>query len=182
MPFQDPLTKRLHLVFLELLLLQSVRFSVAVQDHSLVRCGVSCNVPTLFDFLLIALEMRQKCFILVMAITALLFLACLQIEFTRAHLHVFRAHLQLCRHLLWSVFGCFKQPMVSSPSSEGKTRKFSCEETRTAARGRCLALKPPLSRTTMKARIGHPWRPNSVVLCFTFHPGKVGADCSSFFT
>ena len=59
---QDPLTKRLHLVFLELL--QSVLCPVGVQDPSLVRCGVSCNVPTLFDFLLIALGMRQKCLVL----------------------------------------------------------------------------------------------------------------------
>ena len=36
LPFQDPPTKRLHLVFLEQLLLQSVRFSVGVQDPSLV--------------------------------------------------------------------------------------------------------------------------------------------------
>ena len=49
--------------------------------------------------------------------------------------------------------------MVASPSSERKTRKCSCEaKNRTAARGRCLGLKPPLSQTTMKARIGHPWR------------------------
>ena len=128
MPFQDPPTKRLQLVFLEHVLLQSVRFSVGVQDPSLVWCGVSRNVPTLFDFLLIALGMRQKCFGLEMAIPALLFLACLDIEFTRVHLHVLRTHLQLCRHLLRSALTHFKQPMVSSPSSEGKTRKCSCEE------------------------------------------------------
>ena len=103
--------------------------------------------------------MRQKCFVLVMAILALLFLGCLQIEFTRVYLHVFRAHLELFRHLLRSVFVRFKQPMVSSPSSERKARKCSCkEQNRTAARGRCVGLKPPLPQTTMKARIGHPWR------------------------
>ena len=96
---------------------------------------------------------------LVVAIPALLFLACLHIEFARVYLHVFRTHLQLCRHLLRSVFSRFKQPMVSSPRSERKTRKCSCEaKNRTAARGRCLGLKPPLSQTMMKARIGHPWR------------------------
>ena len=103
--------------------------------------------------------MRQKCFGLVVAIPALLFLACLHIEFARVYLPVFRTHLQLCRHLLRSVLTRFKQPMVSSPRSERKTRKCSCEEkNRTAARGRCLGLKPPLSQTTMKARIGHPRR------------------------
>ena len=126
MRFQDSSTKRLHLVFPEHLLLQSVRFRY--QDPCLVRCGVSCNVPTLFDFLLIALGMRQKCFGLVVAIPALLFLACLHIEFARVHLHVLRTHLQRCRHLLRSVFLRFKQPIVSRPGSDGKTRKCSCEE------------------------------------------------------
>ena len=35
---------------------------------------------------------------------------------------------------------------------------FLCRKTRNASRGRCLGLKPPLSQTTMKARIGHPRR------------------------
>ena len=152
------------------------------QDPCLVRCGISCNVPTLFDCLLVALGMRQKCFVLVMAITALLFLGCLQIEFTRVPLHVLRTHIQNSRHLLRSVFVRFKQPMVSSPSSERKTRKCSCEETRTAARGRCVGLKPPLSQTTMKARIGHPWRDQTPSCSPSFSIlAKVGATCSSCF-
>ena len=65
---------------------------------------------------------------LVMAIPAFLFLACLHMKLTRVHLHVLRTHLQRCRHLLRSVLTHFRQPMVTSPSSEGKTRKFSCEE------------------------------------------------------
>ena len=34
------------------------------QDPCLVRCGVSCKVPTLFDCLLIALGLRQQCLVL----------------------------------------------------------------------------------------------------------------------
>ena len=120
--------------------------------------------------------MRQKCFGLVMAIPALPFLACLHIEFARVYLPVFRTHLQLCRHLLRSVFLISNSQWCPASSSERKTRKCSFEEeNRTAARGRCLGLKPPLSQTTMKARIGHPWRPNSMVLAFMFNPGKIGA-------
>ena len=57
-------------------------FLVCVQDHSLFWCGVSCNVPPLFDFLLNS----QEVFGLVVAIPALLFLACLHIEFARVYL------------------------------------------------------------------------------------------------
>ena len=103
-------------------------FVFRYQDPCLVGCGVSCNVPTLFDCLLIALGLRQKCFVLVMAIPALLFLGCLQFEFTRVYLHVLRTHIQHSRHLLRSVFVLYKQSMVSSPSSERKTQKCSCEE------------------------------------------------------
>ena len=98
----------------------------------LLQCSDTCR------FLAGALGMRQKCFVLVMAITALLFLGCLQIEFTRVPMHVLRPHIQLSQHLLRTVFVLYKQPMVSSLSYERKTRKCSCEETRTAARGRCV--------------------------------------------
>ena len=91
MPFQDSSTKRLHLVFPEHLLLQSVRFSVPR--------SLSCLMWRL-----------------------------LHMKLTRVHLHVLRTHLQRCRHLLRSVLNHFRQPVVTSPSSEGKTRKCSCEE------------------------------------------------------
>ena len=114
-------------------------FSVCVQDHSHFWCGVSCNVPPLFDFLLNSQEVFWSC----LGNPSFAFPCLPAHRIRQSLLAVFRTHLQLCRHLLRSVFLRFKQPMVSRPSSDGKTRKCSCEaKNRTAARGRCLGLKP----------------------------------------
>ena len=140
--------------------------------------SLSCRVWRLLQcsdtFRLLADCPATAVFGLVMAIPALLFLACLHIKFTRVHLHVLRTHLQRCRHLLRSVLTHFRQPVVTSPSSERKTRKCSCEaKNRTAASGRCLGLKPPLPQTTKKARIGHPWRDQTPSCSPSFfNPGK----------
>ena len=180
MPFQDPLTKRLHLVFPEHLLLQSVRFSVPRSLSRPVWHLLQCSDT--FRLLADCPRVAPVVFGPVMAIPDLLFLACLHIEFTRAPVHVLRPRIRLSQHLLRTVFVLCKQPMVSSPSSERKTRKCSCEETRNAARGRCVGLKPPLSQTTMKARIGHPWRDQTPSCSPSFSIlAKVGAFCSSCF-
>ena len=172
MPFQDSSTKRLHLVFPEHLLLQSVRFSVPRSLSCPVWRLLQCSDT--FRLLADCPRVATAVFGLVMAIPALLFLACLHIKFTRVHLHVLRTHLQRCRHLLRSVLTHFRQPVVTSPSSERKTRKCSCEaKNRTAASGRCLGLKPPLPQTTKQARIGHPWRDQTPSCSPSFfNPGK----------
>ena len=118
---------------------------------------------------------------LVMAIPALLFLACLHIKFTRVHLHVLRTHLQRCRHLLRSVLTHFRQPMVTGPSSERKIRKCSCEAKNRTARVVDAWGSNHHSQTTKKARIGHPWRDQTPSCLLCSIQAKVGANCSSCF-
>ena len=120
---------------------------------------------------------------LVMAIPALLFLACLHIKITRVHLHVFRTHLQLCRHLLRSVLTHFRQPMVTSPSSEGKTRKCSCEENIAPRR---VVDAWGSNRHSLRPRRKHEsgtrgaTKRHRARLIFSIL-AKVGANCSSCF-
>ena len=110
---------------------------------------------------------------LVMAIPALLFLACLHIKFTRVHLHVLRTHLQRCRHLLRPVLTHFRQPVVTSPSSERKNQKSSCEEKLAwSMPGAQTATPSDHEESTNRAPVA---RPNSMVLAFTLNPGKIGA-------
>ena len=180
MPFQDPLTKRLHLVFPEHLLLQSVRFSVprslSRPVWRLLQCSdtyrLLADCPRVAPVVFLFLSWQSP--------------LCYSLPACKSNspvpMHVLRPHIQLSQHLLRTVFVLHKQPMVSSPSSERKTRKCSCEETRNAARGRCLGLKPPLPQTTKKARIGHPWRDQTPSCSPSFSIlAKVGATCSSCF-
>ena len=89
-----------------------------------------------------------------------------------------------CNLFSWSTYFCnlsvFQLVSKITLFSKEKLEIVPVERNSQRARGRCLGLKPPLSQTTMKARIGHPWRdqtpwcsPSCSILA------KVGADCSS---
>ena len=171
MPFQDPLTKRLHLVFLELLLLQSVRSSAPRSLSCLLWRLLQCSDT--FRLLADCPRVAPVVFGPVMAITALLFLACLQIEFTRVPMHVVRPHIQLSRHLLRTVFVLYKQPMVSSPQFREKNSEMFLKKN--SQRG---AWSMPGAQTTTPSDHEESTnrspvaRPNSIVLAFFFNPGK----------
>ena len=160
MPFQDPPTKRLHLVFPEHLLLQPVRFfgrcprSFSCLMWRLLQCSDT------FRFLADCPRDAPEVFGLVMAIPALLFLACLHIEFARVHLPVFRTHPPTLSTSPSVCFSHLKQPMVSSFQFREKNLEMFLLKKKIAPRPVVDAWgsNHHFLRPRLKARIGHPWR------------------------